>query len=199
MVLEFYGGGFTRLSLGDFSVILNPLPKSRLGASVILSGYPHDPWSDKSTETSSHGALLFDGPGEYETKGVFFEGFPSLGPAGKLNTIYTFSLEGLKIVYLGALAETELPADVKEELGSADLTLVPVGGDGTVSPRDSLKLVRQLESNVVVPIGWTDLKDNHLKSFIDESGSKGDPIPKLVLKKKDSLSKSGEVALVKSF
>jgi L-ascorbate metabolism protein UlaG (beta-lactamase superfamily) len=136
------------------------------------------------------------GPGEYEIKEVAVAGFStksSYGNEERLNTAYAVDFDGLHVLYLGALSETTLPADLLE-MDSPDVLIVPIGGDGVLSPADAQKLAVKLEAKIVIPILFD---DKTLKQFLKEAGAEGTkPEEKLTIKKKDVVEKENEVVVL---
>jgi len=68
----------------------------------------------------SHGErspFAVTGPGDYETKEIFIKGLMSNSTIdGKkyINTIYSFSVDNINIVFLGALSESEISKEARE-------------------------------------------------------------------------------------
>jgi len=111
----------TKMQVGDSVVAANPIGKQaadkapRFGADLVLVSLADTGWN--GAENMSYGdrvPFLAAGPGEYEVSDVFIRGIVSEGPNGQINTIYTLNLDNLNICHLGALAQTELPAETLE-------------------------------------------------------------------------------------
>lgn len=181
---------------------INPISKNsksgeptRFGADVTLIT-THHPDMDGREQTSrgDKESFVVEGPGEYEIKDVFIKGFLSEGP-GMLNTIYMISFEGMKLCFLGALSNAELPAKTLEALEDIDILFTPVGEGGTLDPAKSYKLAVSLEPSVIIPMYYNKAG---LEQFIKEGGEgKVDPIEKFVVKKKDLEGKEGEIVVLR--
>jgi L-ascorbate metabolism protein UlaG (beta-lactamase superfamily) len=140
------------------------------------------------------------GPGEYEVRGVFIKGLPSESAYDgekRINTIYTISLEGMNICYLGAINTSVLPKDTDEAIDDVDILFVPIGGEGVLEPSSAYKLAVSIGPKIIIPIHYGDIgsKDS-LKLFLKEAGENPAPIPKLTLKKKDLEGKDADVVVL---
>jgi len=201
MVITYYGQAFTRLQFGDMVVAVNPISRDfdakapKFGADIALISQNHKIFNGKDNVSfGSKEAFIIDGPGEYELSGVFIKGFSSVGPHGRVNTIYEVELEGMHIVHLGGLADEKILPDVLEEISGADIVFAPLGDGDSLDYKNMAKLVKSIEAKIVVPILFD--KDS-LTSFIKEMGSdKVEPTDKLSLKRKDLDGKSGDVMVL---
>lgn len=214
MIITYLSGEFVKVQFGDMVLAFNPpsreskLKTTRFGADVALVSMNHPDFN--GVETVSHGdrkPFVIQGPGEYEIKGVVVRGFATdsryglsekEGVNSRLNTVYTVTLEGMKLCFLGALSSAELPAILKEELDEIDILFVPIGGEGVLASSAAEKLAVTLEPRLVIPIHFEGLGDkNALKQFLKEAGEeKTTPQDKLTLKKKDLEGKEGEVTVL---
>jgi L-ascorbate metabolism protein UlaG (beta-lactamase superfamily) len=101
---------------------------------------------------------IIQGPGEYETKGVFVLGLATYHDSeqGKKlgrNTIYLVEMDDVRVLHLGDLGHP-LSSEMVGELGRVDLLLVPVGGGAALGARAAAGLVRALEPRVVIPMHY---------------------------------------------
>ncbi len=203
MVISYLGGECFKVSQGDLTLAFNPpgkgskLASAKFGADIALISLDHEDFN--GAENASFGErapFLINGPGEYEIKGVAVRGWgtPS-GYGGKptVNTIYAVSLEGMNLVFMGALGTGELPAAAKQELDDIDILFVPVGGDGVLDHAAANKLAVALEPKAVVPMHYD---QGALKAFLKEAGETSAPQEKLTVKKKDLDGKEGEVVVL---
>ena len=150
--------------------------------------------------------FLISGPGEYEIKKVFIKGFQSVSEYGgseRINTVYSIMLEGMNLVFLGALSSKKLNADVKEALGDIDILFLPIGGNGALNTTDAHALSVDLEPKIVIPMHYGEIegdeKGKALDKFLKEDGGEnGKPIDKLTIKKKDLEGKEGEIIVLKT-
>ena len=153
-------------------------------------------------EQLSHGErepFAVTGPGDYEVKDIFIKGVMSNAQiAGKkyINTIYTLSVDGINIVFLGALSDTEISKEAWEAIDGPDILFIPVGDKGLLDAKQSAKFASSLEPKMIIPM---DYDSSSLKAFLKEIGEeKAEVVEKLTLKRKDLENKEGEVVVLKS-
>lgn len=196
-----------KVQFGDTVVAFNPVSKdsslktSKFGADVVLSSINHEDMN--GVDQISFGEkkpFVITGPGEYETKGIFIKGLPSesgYGGEKRINTVYTLSLEGMNICFLGALNTPELPKETDEAIDEVDILFVPIGGDGVLDSAKAYKLAVSIEPKIIIPIHYGDMGTKEaLKNFLKEAGENPAPVPKLTLKKKDLEGKEAEVVVL---
>ena len=227
MIITYHGVDYFKVTFGNTTIAVNPVSKdskfknSRFGADITLISL-NSP-EHNGIETTSRGdkeSFLINGPGEYEVSGVFIKGIPakskykspsttstSSGQASSgssseehINTIYTVSLEGMSLCFMGALSEKELKAETKEAIDGVDILFVPIGGDGVLDSAGAHKLAVQFEPEVIIPSHFGEVGDkNALKAFLKESGSENTKaVDKLTVKKKDLAEMEGEVVVLES-
>ncbi|HEV8677428.1 MAG TPA: MBL fold metallo-hydrolase [Candidatus Paceibacterota bacterium] len=196
MVISYMGGECFKISQGNLTLAFNPpsrdssLKASKFGSDIVLVSSDHDDFN--GVENASFGdrePFVIQGPGEYEVKEVAVRGFGSESAYGGdkgLNTIYSVTLEGMNLCFLGALNTSDIPASAKQALDDIDILFLPVGGEGVLDPAGAAKLAVSLQPKAVIPMhyGQIGAKDA-LKSFLKEAGEEVRPIEKLTVKKKD--------------
>ncbi len=97
-------------------------------------------------------------PGEYEIRGVLIIGIATYhdaeeGRSRGRNTIYLIQIDEVLVCHLGDLGHV-LTAGQVEEIGNADVLLLPVGGVYTIDAPLAAEVVRQLEPKVVIPMHY---------------------------------------------
>jgi L-ascorbate metabolism protein UlaG (beta-lactamase superfamily) len=207
MIITHFGRQHFKLTVGDLVVAVNPVSKegkgkvAKYGADVTLITTNHPDYN--GAEQTEHGEkipFVVRGAGEYEVRDIFIKGF---GTVTKLmdgkkekeyqNTSYVLTIDGIRITFLGALAQTLSP-EHKEIIDETDVLFIPVGHDGfLLNAYDAHKLAVGLEPKLVIPM---DYDEQSLPVFLKESGAeKIEPVEKLTIKKKDIESKLGEIVL----
>lgn len=210
MIITYHGVDFFKVSFGDTTIAVNPISKdsklksTRFGSDITLVSLnsPEHNGSDVTSRGEKE-SFLIDGPGEYEVSGVFIKGLLSKSTYGgieRINTIYTVSLEGINLCFLGALGDAELPPETKEAIEGTDILFVPIGGDGVMDPAAAHKLAVQFESKLVIPSHYGDVGETGaLKKFLKEAGEEDvKPVDKLTIKKKDLDGKEGDVIVLEA-
>ncbi len=197
------------------------LPK--LEADIVLTTHSH--YDHNKIKAVSGGPFLIAGPGEYEIKNVFIQGIHSLGAAkprlagdetkfqrpwhdnskGKErgeNTIYTIEAEDLKLCHLGDLGQKELTEEQLEKIAEVDILMIPVGGIYTISAKEALKIMSQIEPKIIIPMHYAlpklKIKLDGLDKFLKLLGIKSiTPENKLSIKKKDISSEEAKIIVLK--
>jgi len=210
MIITYHGADFFKVTFGNTTLAVNPVSKdskiksTRFGSDITLISLnsPEHNGADVTSRGDKE-SFLIKGPGEYEVQGVFIKGFLSKSNYGgeeKINTIYSVSLEGINLCFLGALSEEKLSAETKEAIDGVDILFVPIGGDGVLQPAAAHKLAVQFEPKLIITSHFGEVGiPNALKTFLkeaDEESSK--PIDKLTIKKKDLEGKQGDVVVLES-
>ena len=207
MIINYLGGEFVKVQFGDTIIAFNPISKesklkpSKFGADIVLSSINHPDFNGiDQVVFGEKKPFAIAGPGEYEVKGVFIKGFASeSGYDGekRINTIYTVSLEGMNICFLGALNQTELPTAADEAMELIDILFVPVGGDGVLTPAQAYKIAVSIGPKIIIPVHYGDIgSTDALKAFLKEAGENPKPEAKLTLKKKDLEGKDADVVVL---
>jgi L-ascorbate metabolism protein UlaG (beta-lactamase superfamily) len=169
MIITYHGESFVKIQHGDLLVTLNPKGTNQ----VRIGG--RDPF-------------IIDGPGEYEVSNVFVRGFGSVD--SPLNTIYTLTLDGLRLVHLGTHGQDKISEAIVSELGEVDILFVPIGG----SPAVAYRLALTCQPKIIIPLSES---TSLISQFLKEAGAeKVAPVEKVVLKKKDVSEKEGEIILL---
>lgn len=211
MVITHHGGQCFKVTLGDLTIVFDPiskgatLPSVRFGADIALVSRNHPDMN--GVEEVTYGdkePFAITGPGEYERQGVVIQGFLSKsayglskGQEAAVNTIYSVELEDMTLVHLGALADTELSAEARESIDEIDVLFVPVGGDGVLSPAKAHELAVSLEPKIIIPMHWSGMgAPKSLETFLKDAGNGSDKLDKLTLKKKDLAGRDGSILVL---
>lgn len=96
--------------------------------------------------------------GTTEVKGIKFNGIPTYhdetgGSERGNNTIFCFTVDGIRICHLGDLGH---PLEDKEaaEIGKVDILLIPVGGFYTIDARVATGVSNNLTPKVIIPMHY---------------------------------------------
>src|SRR3989344_4165413 len=114
--------------------------------------------------------FVINGPGDYEVKDIFIKGVmsnASLDGKKYINTIYTLSLDGINMVFLGALSDANLSKDAMEAIESPDIIFTPIGGKDSLDAKTSARLIASLEPKLVIPMNYDEAS---LRNFLKEMG-----------------------------
>ena len=207
MIINFLGGEFVKVQFGDTILAFNPISKdsllkpSKFGADIVLSSLNHPDMNGVEQVTfGDKKPFVVNGPGEYEVGGVFIKGFQSESGYDNekgINTIFSVTLEGMNICFLGAISQTELPKEADEMIDGVDVLFVPIGGNGVLEAAKAYKLAVEIGPKIIIPIHYGDLGNKDaLKLFTKEAGENPAPVSKLTLRKKDLEGKEAEVIIL---
>lgn len=203
MILTYNGGACIKATAGDTTIVFSPVSKqsknfkpTNFGSDVAFVSVNHPDMN--GIDESSRGdreAFAVTGPGEYEVAGLSAAGFASKSEYGgeeRINTIYNVHFDGFSILYLGALVG-DIPKEVLE-MDSPDVVILPISGNGTLSPAEAHKIAVKLEAKIVIPILGTDALN---KQLAKEAGTENvAPVEKLTIKPKDVADKQNEVVIL---
>jgi hypothetical protein len=208
MIITYHNIQFFKIQLGDTVIAFNPISKdskfkgSRFGADItLITSNSKDFNGAESVSSKNKEPFVVSGPGEYEVQGVMIRGAASGSQyKGKtrVNTVYSLSLEGINIGFLGSIESPDLSDEAKKILGEVDVLFVPIGGEGTLSPADANKVATKLGAKIIIPMHYGEVGEKDaLNKFLKESGfEKLKPVEKLTIKKKDVDSAEGEVVVL---
>jgi L-ascorbate metabolism protein UlaG (beta-lactamase superfamily) len=147
---------------------------------------------DKISGNLTDNFIVFDRPGEYETRGVYITSITTpLSSKQKVavpNIVFKFDFNGVSVAHLGDI-NTKLTDEQLEDLGDVDILLIPVGGGETCDGSMAAEIVRAIEPRIVIPmhfktdgVTW-DVADE--KKFLKEMGGTAAKEAKLKISRKD--------------
>jgi len=211
MIITHHKGEFIKITFGDTTLAFNPiskkskLPQTKFGADIVFVSLNHPDMNGvDEVRRSSKDLFVIDGPGEYEVRGITAHGVMSKSEyAGKsmINTMYAVRMEGMNIIFLGAIADKkEMDYSITEGMGSVDIVFVPIGSDGVFTPAEANAVANSLEARIVIPIHFDGIGEKGmLDEFLKEAAADDvKPVEKLTIKKKDLENYNGSVVVVQS-
>jgi len=210
MVITYNNGECVKISQGDLTLAFNPPTKessikvAKFGSDIVLISFTHPDFN--GVDTASLGdktPFVISGPGEYDVKGVTVRGFGSIATYdGKtsVNTIYSVSLDGFSLCFLGALSAEDLPQEAKQEIDDIDVLFLPIGGEGVLNYATAYKLAVKLGPKLIIPIHYGSVgQKDALKLFLKEAGAEDiKPVDRLTIKRKDVEGKEAEIVVLES-
>jgi L-ascorbate metabolism protein UlaG (beta-lactamase superfamily) len=205
MIITYLGKQFFKISQGDLVLAFNPISKdskaskgSRFGSAMALSTTNHPDFN--GFDMVSHGETVpfaVRGPGDYEVKDIFIKGVMTETELDKkkyINTIYSLSIEGISLCFLGAVNAGKIDAHIREQITEPDILFIPVGNEELMTPGEAYKLAVSLEPKVIIPM---DYDEKSLKAFLKESGQeKVEALEKLTIKAKELVGREAEVIVL---
>jgi L-ascorbate metabolism protein UlaG (beta-lactamase superfamily) len=144
--------------------------------------------------------FVIDGPGSYESKGLFFTGIESkvlIDEKEYINTIYGFELDAIKIAFMGIVSDSApLSLEAKELLSNADMVFIPIGGAPSFDAATAYKTATSFDPNVIIPYEYDKPSLSH---FLKEGGQeKNDILDKATLKRRDLDGKEAQIIVLAS-
>ena len=70
------------------------------------------------------------------------------------NTIFRFTLDGLRLSHLGDFGQAELRPEQRKAIGDLDVLLLPVGAGPTVGGESAAAIVRALRPRLLIPMHY---------------------------------------------
>jgi L-ascorbate metabolism protein UlaG (beta-lactamase superfamily) len=176
--------------------------RPRIRADVVTISHEHPGHNNRVGFRG--GPKIFDGPGEYEVKGVFITGIATYhdsrsGSARGGNTVFLFEFGGITVCHLGDLGHVPSQTQV-EALSDVNVLLIPVGGLHTIDAAKAAEVISLIEPNLVVPMHFKTpvegAKLHTIDKFLKEMGLASiPPVPELKVTK-SSLPEETEVVLL---
>lgn len=197
MTITWYGQACFKIETQGITLALDPFSKElglsppRFKADILFVTHEH---FDHNNREPFSGAIAIEGPGEYDLKGIAVRGIPSFhdavgGAERGANTVYRIEAEDMTLVHLGDFGQTQLTNEQREILGSVDILMIPVGSVYTIDAETAARITTALEPRIVIPMHYglpkLSAKLEPVEHFLKEIGQKPEPLPKLVIKKKD--------------
>ncbi|HAS80455.1 MAG: Zn-dependent hydrolase of the metallo-beta-lactamase superfamily [Candidatus Nomurabacteria bacterium GW2011_GWE1_32_28] len=213
MIITYFGEQFFKIGQGEMVLAFNPVSKAaksnisaHFGADIAFVTTNHPLYN--GVEQLSHGdrmPFVINGPGDYEIKDIFVKGVMSdalVSNKNYINTIYSFTLDNIKVAFFGALSNPEISKETQESINSPDIIFIPIGGDSAskeasvLSAKSAAKFALLFDPKLIIPMSYN---DETLKVFLKEIGEeKALEVDKLTLKLKDLDGKEGEVVVLKA-
>lgn len=202
MIITYHNGQCIKVTQGDTTLVINPHDKKsafggvRFGANVALVSLHHPDFD--APENITGDPFVIDTPGEYEVGEIGVRGYgvsTTYDGEHHINTIYQVHFEGINIIFLGALADTEIDPKILGEFGEIDILVVPIGGGDVVQVPAAAKLATKLEPHVIIPVHYDKAA---LAAFEKEMNVSVKAVEKFTTKKKELEVLEGEVVVLAS-
>jgi len=187
MDLQFYGANCVTVTYKGQRVVIDDY-LADLGSKSIMKS------DDVALYTQRHdritpARLTMDGPGEYEVADISIIGLAVQGHMEEKglrhSTMFKLVVGDLSLLMTGHIYP-QLSDDQLEDIGTIDLLIVPVGGNGyTVDPVGALKLIKDIEPKLVIP---THYADKSLKFEVPQQ-SLADALKELGMEAKETVAK----------
>lgn len=206
MVITYHGGQCFKVSSGSTTLAFNPIAKGsewppvRFGVDTAFISLNHPDFNGVEQVTYGEKVpFVVSGSGEYEIGDITARGFgvkTVYEGVERYNTIYQVMLEGINIVFLGALSSSTIDAKILEQFGDVDILFVPIGGGDVLDAASASALGVKLEAHVVIPMHYD---QKALAAFLKEEGVEhAKAEEKFTVKKKELAEMEGAILVLKS-
>ena len=105
--------------------------------------------------------------------GIASEHDQSAGTERGHNTIFVFTLDGVRVAHFGDFGQAALRPEQREAIGEVDMVIVPVGGGFTIGAEQAARIVSELSPRWVVPMHYRTERVSFLEpadDFLDRMG-----------------------------
>jgi L-ascorbate metabolism protein UlaG (beta-lactamase superfamily) len=160
MDIQFYGANCVTISTKQARVVVDDRfttdkhakPVAKPGDIMVFTG-AHD--SDQKGAK-----IVIDQPGEYEVSGISIDGIAARAHLDEVDqqsvTVYKILADDVRILIIGHVYP-ELTDEQLEEIGTVDLMVVPVGGNGyTLDGIGALEIIKKVEPKLIIPTHYAD-------------------------------------------
>jgi L-ascorbate metabolism protein UlaG (beta-lactamase superfamily) len=123
-------------------------------ADIALTSHDHADHND--TKSLPGSPQIIKGSGLKTAKEISFKGVstyhdPSKGSERGANTIFTFTVDGMRVCHLGDLGHILSEKELLE-IGSVDILFIPVGGHFTIDSKEATRVAEQIQPKVLIPM-----------------------------------------------
>lgn len=163
MKIKWWGHACFAITAQNGKVLLtDPYPPSigylPIADSVDIVTISHDHFDHNAVDGLRGEAKIIKEAGRHLVDGFEITGIESLhddagGSKRGKNLIFSIMVDGLRIVHLGDQGITLTPGQL-EQIGQADIVMIPVGGTYTVDAAQACQIVQQLNPKVVLPMHY---------------------------------------------
>jgi L-ascorbate metabolism protein UlaG (beta-lactamase superfamily) len=143
-------------------IITDPYPQgsglnySPINEAADIVTVSHDHFDHNNISAVSGKPEVITGNGVKNVKGIQFKGIAthhdeSQGKERGTNTIFCFSVDGIKLCHLGDLGH-RLSKEQIAEIGALDILFIPIGGVFTIDAKMASTVSDDLKPKVVIPM-----------------------------------------------
>lgn len=159
MELEYYGGNCVSVSTKKARIVVDDnLPN--LGLKSVTKAGDIALFSASHDVPKVEAKLVVDMPGEFEVSDISIRGIAARAHNEEADkhsaVIYKVTAGDVRLAIIGNISP-ELNDDQLEAIGTIDVLVIPIGGNGyTLSGAEALKVIKKIEPKIVVPTHYGD-------------------------------------------
>ncbi len=188
MDLQFFGANCLKITSKKAAIIIDDNLQELGGKSVTKPGDVRV-FTGAAPEDVIEGSFVVAQPGEYEIADVSIIGVPAQAhidePGSKNATMYRIVIDDIRVAVVGHI-DPKLTEAQLESLGTIDVLIVPVGGNGfTLDGVGAQQVIKAIEPKLVIPTYYADKN----LSYPMPAASLDDALKALGMEPKDKVSK----------
>jgi L-ascorbate metabolism protein UlaG (beta-lactamase superfamily) len=179
MKIRYLGHSSFLIKGKNASLVTDPYSSSMLGfkfpnvtADIVTVSHNHEDHNQVDLVKEKH--IVFDFPGEYESKGIRVYGYLTShdeedGAKRGENIMFKFIVDGITILHCGDLGKIPA-AEIIAQIEDADVLLVPTGGTYTIDAKGAKALVEKISPEITIPMHY------HAEGINEEHFSQLSPV-----------------------
>jgi L-ascorbate metabolism protein UlaG (beta-lactamase superfamily) len=157
--LQYFGANCVRLSGRKFNIMADD-NLAQLGLKAVIKPADISLRTSQAIPPPKEAVFSADMPGEYEIAGAIIHGVAARAhmdeEAKHTATIFTVEAEDTKVALIGHIYPN-LSDEQLEQIGTVDVLIIPVGGNGfTLDGAGALEVIKKIEPKVVIPTHYAD-------------------------------------------
>ena len=157
MDINWFGKSAMRIKSKKGAIVCDPCPKSKtedmkrpLADAIALSSYDKEKYYIKGVKGDP---LLIDAPGEFEIAGIQIQGFASSNFNDQANLFYCFETEGMRVLYIGSLAEANDLYN-NDSITNIDILIISLEANAGKNISELDRIVRAIDAKIIIPIDY---------------------------------------------
>jgi L-ascorbate metabolism protein UlaG (beta-lactamase superfamily) len=195
MDIQYYGANCVRITTKKASIIIDD-NLADLGAKSVTKGGEVALFTAAHGEPTAETKLVLDMPGEYEVSDISIQGVAARAHIDEAEqhhaTMFKLVADEIRVAVVGHIYP-ELTDDQLEALGTIDVLIIPVGGNGyTLDSVGALHVIKEIEPKIVIPTHYDEsglqfpVPQQSLEEALKGVGMEAkEPVAKLKLKAGD--------------
>ena len=158
MDIQYYGAHCVRIVTKEATIVIDDT-LTLLGKKPVVKKGDIALFSQDApaaiSEAQKQAQITINTPGEYEIAHVAIHGIAARAHVDEPNTtnsiIFRLISSDIRLAMLGHI-HPEVSEDTLEEIGTIDVLIVPVGGNGyTLDPIGASKLIKKIAPKIIIP------------------------------------------------
>jgi L-ascorbate metabolism protein UlaG (beta-lactamase superfamily) len=183
MDVTWYGQSAFHLRGAEGTVMIDPFgavegirfeypPISGVAADLLLITHEHLDHNGAQAVTGAP-AVLRSTAGQLDSPigpvlAVASEHDAAAGTQAGPNTIFRFTLDGVRVCHFGDFGQAELRPEQAAAIGAVDLLMIPVGGGPTIDGAAAVAIAERLSARWLVPMHYRNHRFDYAPDGIDE-------------------------------